>query len=1109
MKKYQLSTHIVLYMMLNVILAENVQALQGMATPKLHVEGRFLKDPSGKNVVLHGWMNPTASWFSGGGRWYRDPSDWTNPNDVAGFLNFMNNTATLMSDGATPRYGREHGWYCSFVRVNTDSIGGWTSQSGLVDPVQFDAWIENFIVPYAEHLKSCGLYLVLSATGPVVVNVDNDGGRNASIGTQSRLLTFWETFANAPGVKNADNIMFELMNEPVYIESSPGNGDWGFQRAKYFEAFTNWMQPVIDIIRNTGAENVIWVPTLEWQGSPHQWAQYPFTGTNIGVASHYYPAYGGVRDDAAAVQRLWDNQYKPAADRWPMIITEMSWFETEDEWSLVYGHTDGFGNAVRQAIDNQGNVSYLVGFLGDLLHDLNSDLPVNCSLSSNECAQDFFDWLPDYIIDGPTDRPMGLNATVITENQINLSWTGVPEAASYNIKRSTVSSGPYSVISSDITGLSFSDTDISSGQPYYYVVSANLSHGESPDSNESMSTGLQSYLNFDESEGTTAYDSTGNSWDGTLANGPQWDTGIFGSAVELDGSDDYISLPSGAVGDLTDFTISTWVYLDTISNWSRVFDFGSGTNVNMFLTPRNSITGAVRFAITNNGSGGEQRITGSEVLPTGAWTHVAVSLRGSAGVLYVNGSEVGRNSAMTLTPSSLGITNQNYIGRSQYPDPYLDGLVDDFRIYSVGLSGGQVENLYNTELPAFIPLSPTGLSATAVSSSQINLVWDEVPEATNYNIKYSLTDGGPYTQLASIGGTVYSDTNLPESTGYYYVVTALNSAGESLNSEQADAVTLNMQPQAPTGLAATDGNGLVSLNWQVNTDHDLAGYNVYRSTTSNGGYILLNESLLETASYIDSSAIDYNLYYYVVTAVDELGLESLYSEEVELLPIDSFDVVLNEIDFESGLGQWVNVTGVDTHDWTRDSGGTATPNTGPNTGANDSDWYIYIETSPIGAGKSGNTAIFESQDINGYNRVLIFDYHMFGVNIGSLNVDVYDGIWHEAVWSQSGQQQSSGIDNYKQALVDLRQYSGPVKIRFRAVAAGGSQGDTAIDNIEVLGRELYGDMNGDSSVNMQDLTSFVSSWIGTDCELDLDGDCLITLHEFAEFAQNWLNENSN
>ena len=370
--------------------SSNIFAWQGMPTPMLHVEGRYLKNPDGQNVTLRGgWMQPTESWFNGGGKWYSNPSDWTNPNNVAGMLNFLKDAATLMSD-TSPRYGKNHGWYATFVRVNTDAIGGWTQESGLVDQAQFNAWIQNFIVPYAAHLRSRGLYLVLSATGPI--NTPNNGSHNAGKTEQARLRTFWSTVANAPGVKNADNIMFELMNEPVDIESSPGNGDWGHGQAKYFSAFRDWIQPVINDVRNTGANNVVWVPTLEWQGSPQQHAQFPFTCTNCGVAAHYYPAYGGCYDDSRCHNMLWDNNYKPAADRWPMLITENFWFREDSANGLCLGSTDKYGKTLKANIDEAGNVSYMVGFLGDLLDNLNNSKPATANLSSKEGAQAAFEW---------------------------------------------------------------------------------------------------------------------------------------------------------------------------------------------------------------------------------------------------------------------------------------------------------------------------------------------------------------------------------------------------------------------------------------------------------------------------------------------------------------------------------------------------------------------------------------------------------------------------------------------------------------------------------------------------------------------------------------------
>ena len=206
---------------------------------------------------------------------------------------------------------------------------------------------------------------------------------------------------------------------------------------------------------------------------------------------------------------------------------------------------------------------------------------------------------------------------------------------------------------------------------------------------------LQTLLLFNEASGTTAADSTVNGRHGTLVNGPTRVTGKGGNAVDLDGTNDYVSLPTGVVSTLSDFTISTWVNLDAASPWSRIFDFGSGTTSYMFLTPANGATGTVRFAITTSGGGGEQTISGTSALPTGAWTHVAVTVSGNLGILYVNGVEVGRNAALTLTPVSLGVTTQNWIGRSQYSDPYLNGRVDDFRIYSNALAASDVLALFN------------------------------------------------------------------------------------------------------------------------------------------------------------------------------------------------------------------------------------------------------------------------------------------------------------------------------------------------------------------------------------------------------------------------------
>jgi hypothetical protein len=120
----------------------------------------------------------------------------------------------------------------------------------------------------------------------------------------------------------------------------------------------------------------------------------------------------------------------------------------------------------------------------------------------------------------------------------------------------------------------------------------------------------------------------------------------------------------------------------------------------MFLT-LNAGGAGPRFSITNSGAGGERQLTyGGQNFPLNQWSNVVVTVSGTTGRMYLNGTVVATNTNMTVKPSALGNTNRNYLGKSQYSDPAYDGAIDDFAIYNRALSGPEVAALASGQAAA-------------------------------------------------------------------------------------------------------------------------------------------------------------------------------------------------------------------------------------------------------------------------------------------------------------------------------------------------------------------------------------------------------------------------
>ncbi|MHC4556916.1 MAG: LamG domain-containing protein, partial [Planctomycetota bacterium] len=251
---------------------------------------------------------------------------------------------------------------------------------------------------------------------------------------------------------------------------------------------------------------------------------------------------------------------------------------------------------------------------------------------------------------------------------------------------------------------------------------------------------LLGWWKFDEGSGSTAVDWSGYGNHATLRGDPQWVPGFDGDALDLDGSDDYVVLPiGGVIASLDSTTITTWVdFSNSGGGWQRIFDFGNNTTTYMFLTPRIGTVEPMRFGITIEGGGDpEQVMTAPNTLPSG-WHHVAVTINAvtNTHTLYLDGVVVASNAAATLSPSDLGNTTNNWLGRSQWAaDGYLMGALDDFRIYDFAMTADEIpETMRGDPRLAWNPNPAIG--STPDIEAATPLTWSPGDNASQHDIYF-------------------------------------------------------------------------------------------------------------------------------------------------------------------------------------------------------------------------------------------------------------------------------------------------------------------------------------------------------------------------------------
>ena len=218
------------------------------------------------------------------------------------------------------------------------------------------------------------------------------------------------------------------------------------------------------------------------------------------------------------------------------------------------------------------------------------------------------------------------------------------------------------------------------------------------------------------------------------------------------------------------------------------------------------------------------------------------------------GFKIQRKQGATGAYGDLTTTGAN---ATQYGDTTVtDGTSYYYRVCATNSAG---DSAYSNEISGITPLSmPTSLSATAVSSSQINLTWvDNSSSESGYTIEHSPVDNLHYTEVGTVWANVtsYSDTGLSEGTKYYYRVRAYNSITISGYSSEKNATTLANAPVAPSGLRITTlQSNRIIIAWADNSNNE-TGFKIQRKGAT-GGYTDLTTTGANATQYSDPTVTD-------------------------------------------------------------------------------------------------------------------------------------------------------------------------------------------------------------------------------------------------------------
>ncbi len=248
------------------------------------------------------------------------------------------------------------------------------------------------------------------------------------------------------------------------------------------------------------------------------------------------------------------------------------------------------------------------------------------------------------------------------------------------------------------------------------------------------------HYEFEEGSGTSAANTGTDTSVGpaTLTGSTTWtDAGVLGGAVDLPGgaNSNAVDLPDNLLQGEDDFTTSFWVRPDAKANWIGMFHIGDGLGdagsffqIQMQTDARAGGSG-LAATFKAKGSNAQERVyaTPTRDVVANQWNHVVFTRQGATGTLYLNGEQIASRADLTIDMTDVGPTTNNWLGRNGYPDPALNGQMDDVRLYTSTLSATDVTALYDdgvaldtTTTASVDPVSPSPFATPLTVSATVD-----------------------------------------------------------------------------------------------------------------------------------------------------------------------------------------------------------------------------------------------------------------------------------------------------------------------------------------------------------------------------------------------------